>query len=1100
MAADPKIAALADEYAAATPSELGNADRYLTKLAEALGVPAPGFAGTGYEAQYNVRVVHRDGTDSINRIDLFKEGCFVLEAKDEGESKDPETLMRKAFGQVSNYAAFVPGGPPPYLMVLDVGRTLRVWDRWSGSYGGYQAAVRSIDLRTLADRPDDIAFLRDVWERPQARNPNARAAAVTKDIAGKLAELASQLEKRHEQERVARFLIRCVFTMFAEDIGLLEEQPFTRAVQKGFEDPLKFDASVATLWAAMDTGGPFGMETLLRFNGHFFADQEVVSLSRPELGVLLEATRADWKDVEPSIFGTLLTRALDAEERHRLGAEFTPRAYVERLVRPTIEEPVRERWTLVQAEVIQLKERGRPKNREQAVVRIREFLDYLRSIRVLDPACGSGNFLYVALSILKEIELEAIREIESITGQREIAVEEVGPWQFHGIEVKPWAREVAELCLWVGYHQWWRRTHGHIQPPEPVLRDTGNLECRDAVLAWDEIVHRPEKDRPDPTPRIPHPVTGELVPDPTTKLPYYEYVGARQAEWPKADYIVGNPPFLGNRRMREEFGDGYVDALRSSYPEVGDSADYVMYWWYKASESARVGSTVRAGLITTNSITQRFNRAVVAQALKQGGAIIWAIPDHPWSDASDAAAVKVAMTVVARGPAVGRRLRVDSTGAVSDEAVLLIGADLGASGNVADAASIPLKANVGISFRGVIPRGSGFIIAQEEATRLVTLDSGNAKQIRPWVTVADLMSQRRELFVIDFEEMSEQQAASYPMLFDIVRDRVRPDRQGKNELSARTRWWTFWRSRPELRAAVAGLESVALTPYVSKHHPFVLFAAKTLPDDGVVTIASSDLTLLGVLSSALHQKWALSAGSVLEDRPRYNNTTCFDAFPFPDPPAVQREVIAEIAEGLEAHRKAALARDELVTMTGMYNVVEKLRSGEALTPKERKIHELAACGVLRDLHDELDAAVAEAYGWPWPMETEEILERLVAVHDERVAEEKRGIVRWLRPEYQVPRFRGPEQVEIPEEAPPEESEVAAESLAEWPSDAIEQLTALRAIVAERASSVEEAARRFRGARRTDVAKHLETLEVLGVVSRSEGGRYQTHATGTPVVV
>lgn len=421
MPSDPALTELADRWRDASASERANAQLYLSELAAALGVEKPRPAGTGYEFEYPVRVVHRDGTEAVNRVDLFKQGCFLLEAKDEGETTEgsAELLLRKAFGQASSYAAFVPGGHPPYLMVLDVGRTLRVWDRWSGSYGGFQGAVRTIDLTRLAEQPDDAAFLRTVWENPHSLDPNARAAAVTKEIAGKLATLASRLEEEGEdQERVARFLIRCVFTMFAEDVGLLEDQPFSRAVEMGMEDPSRFEKAMRGLWAAMDEGGDFGLIEVMRFNGHFFHDQDVVPLGHDDLAVLLEAARADWSHVEPSIFGTLLTRALDPEERHRLGAEFTPRAYVERLVRPTIEEPVRERWTMVQAEVLQLRERGRKSDLRKAIKRLRGFHDHLRSIRVLDPACGSGNFLYVSLSVLKEIELEVIRELESITGQR----------------------------------------------------------------------------------------------------------------------------------------------------------------------------------------------------------------------------------------------------------------------------------------------------------------------------------------------------------------------------------------------------------------------------------------------------------------------------------------------------------------------------------------------------------------------------------------------------------------------------------------------------------------------------------------------------------
>jgi hypothetical protein len=380
-------------------------------------------------------------------------------------------------------------------------------------------------------------------------------------------------DRGEDAERVARFLIRCVFSMFAEDVKLLPNKAFTRLLDAVMDEPPdRFVEAAEDLWKAMDAGTRFGYDRILRFNGHFIASAEALPLLR-------RAAAADWSAVEPSIFGTLLVRALSAEERHRLGAEYTPRAFIERLVRPTVEEPVRERWTAVQAEVMQLRERGRPADVKAAEARLLEFHAWLRGLRILDPACVSGNFLYVTMHALKRVEVEVFRLLSEVQGgQISTRMDEIDPGQCYGIEVKAWAREIAELTLWIGFHQFWRQQHGDVQPVEPLLRDTGTIECRDAVLAWDEIVHRAEKDRPDPTPRIVHPVTGQLVPDPQAKLPYYEYVGARQAEWPEADFIVGNPPYFGQARQRDAFGDRYVDALRSAYESLSDAVDFVAYW------------------------------------------------------------------------------------------------------------------------------------------------------------------------------------------------------------------------------------------------------------------------------------------------------------------------------------------------------------------------------------------------------------------------------------------------------------------------------------------------------------------------------------------
>lgn len=1093
------LRALADRWAQAKPAERSNAQLYLAELADALGVERPRPSGAGYEFEHPVRVVTRDGTETVKFADLFKDSCFILEAKDEEESASTDILLRRAFGQAVEYAAFVPGGSPPYLLVLDVAKTLIVWDRWHGTYGGFQAGQR-IDLPTLAERPDDIDLLCDIWERPTDRDPRARAAAVTKEIAVHLAELATALESRgHDHETVARFLIRTVFTLFAEDVGLLESRPFQALVELSLESPDEFEEGAGELWRAMDTGGRFGVHRLLKYNGHFFRDRTAVPLTREDLAVLMEAARADWADVEPAIFGTLFTRALDPEERHRLGAEFTPPEFVERLVRVTIEEPVRERWTLIQAEVIQLREKGRKKDLKDAVTRLRDFHAELRDIRVLDPACGSGNFLYMALSALKRIELEVIRETEAITGTPELQIEEVDPGQFHGIEIKMWAREIAELTLWIGHHQWWRQTHGRTQPPEPILKDTGTLECRDAVLAYDEVREDPERARPDPTPRIPSPVTGELVPDPERSLPYVEHVAPQPAEWPQADYIVGNPPYMGNKRMREAFGDGYVDALRAAYPDVPESADYVMYWWHRAAGEIAAGRTRRAGLITTNSITQSFNRSVVSTALENGVGIVWAIPSHPWVDEAGSAAVRVAMTVIELEPSTAVRVEVDEeAGILRQMETDRLNADLSAHADVPRAADESLLANEGMSYRGFSLVGRGFVLEKEEAQRLQKLADDDGELVRPYLNGRDLTQHPRGVYVIDFGMRTHSEVREHAVLYDVVRDRVKPQRDANKRKSRRVNWWRFGEPVPTLREALEGLPRFIATPYVSKHRFFVLLDTAVAPDEKIVCVASDEPFLLGVLSSSIHVQWALAAGSRLGvgNDPTYNNSLCFDPFPFPGANQDQRERIGEVMTRLHDHRAAAVERDESVTMTAMYNVVEKLRTGEDLTETERQLHEVAACGSLRDLHDELDEAVAEAYGWPWPLGDGEILSRLVALHDERKGEEAAGVVQWLRPDYQVPRFGAdlPQQTEIQPTAEPTEDEVTTGL--PFPSSAIDQITAIKDSVAEAPGDVEEVASRFKGARRTLVERHLETLRLLAEVHQTQDDRY--HPTGASV--
>lgn len=303
------LSALAERWSQAKPAERANAQSYLIELCHALGVEPPRPAGTGYEFEFPIRVVARDGAETVNFVDCYKAGHFALEAKDQEPGTSEDRLLQRAFGQVRSYVGHLPDERPPYLLVLDVGRTLLVWDRWAGDYGGFKAG-RRIDLRALAERPDDAALLRDIWTNPSARDPRGRAAAVTRDIAAKLAELAASLEDRgHPQEEVARFLIRVVFTMFAEDVDLLPAETFRDLLA---EVPLaELPEALEDLWRAMDTGRRFGGRRLARFNGQFFREARALPLTREDQALLQLAAHKEWQDMEPSIFGTLLVRALD---------------------------------------------------------------------------------------------------------------------------------------------------------------------------------------------------------------------------------------------------------------------------------------------------------------------------------------------------------------------------------------------------------------------------------------------------------------------------------------------------------------------------------------------------------------------------------------------------------------------------------------------------------------------------------------------------------------------------------------------------------------------------------------------------------------------
>ncbi len=1159
-----------NRWTASAASERANKDIFLAELCDVLDVPRPAPA-TGdperdtYVFERDARLVHEGSTVSVGRIDLYKDGCFILEAK-QGSEKGSRKLgtakrgtpawniaMKDAFGQALGYARSF-DRPPPFVVACDIGYCFDLYAVFDGTinYTPFPNALSSRLFLPEIERHADT--LRGVFLEPLALDPARKATKVTREVAAHLAELAKVLEAdRHPPAAIASFLMRCLFTMFAEDVGLLPERTFTDSIEKFWlPSPASFPAGATALWRAMNEGGPILTGAKLpQFNGGLFAQPDVLPLSKAQLQVLLDAAKCSWSDVEPAIFGTLLERALDPEERHALGAHFTPKAYVERLVRPTIEEPIRADWMLVQAEVRHLVEVD---DITKARKIVREFHRKLCSIKVLDPACGSGNFLYVTLDLFKRLEAEVLALLGDL-GEAQTILEmqtvSVNPSQFLGIEVKRWAKEIAELVLWIGYLQWhfrsYRKGDKTATVPEPILQDYRNIECRDAVLAWDgepELVrddHGKPVSRWDGKSTKKHPVTGEDVPDETKTIPVYRYRNPRKAEWPKTDFIVGNPPFLGNKRMRDALGDGYVEALRGAHDDVPETVDYVMYWWHDAAELTRAGEARRFGLITTNSITQTFSRKVLQRHMEAENplSLVFAIPDHPWVDSESGAAVRIAMTVAEAGVTEGMLATLADERDGDDDVPVVtlssrrgrIHANLAAGADVARATKRQLLGNAGLSFMGVTLIGDGFILVGSEKDQFAAEHPNERSVLRPFVNGRDLMAQARKAWAVDFFGMDEAAArASFPACYARLAERVLPVRQQNPRRAYRDAWWVFGEPRPAMRLALAGIERYVATCRTARHRTFTFLPTTTLPESKVAAIAVDDAFFLGILSSRAHVTWAVKAGAFLGvgNDPNYNHSDCFEPFPFPACSDELKQRIRDLGEELDAHRKQRQAEHPDLTITGMYNVLEKLLSGESLTAKEKVIHEKGLVSVLKKIHDDLDAAVFDAYGWPHDLTDEQILERLVALNAKRAEEEKRGVIRWLRPEYQTKVVKtavpaatvDDEQEELgvgPETEPVEDTpkkkgggrsaaaqkawttrsaggrarlaatEPKSKDKPRWPESLPDQIAAVRDLVLGTTTgwTPEAVARSFKFARATSVEPVLEGLAAVGLLVRYE---------------
>lgn len=1219
-----------------TASELSTSQSFVIQLCELLGVAPPHpTPEQDYMFERPITFTHGDGSTSAGRVDCYRRGHFVWESKKlkaglqaqqtgGATTKAFDDALLRARQQAEDYARALPAseGRPPFVVVVDVGHVIELYAEFTRSGATYtpfpDPRSHRIRLDQLAD-PAIRARLTALWTDPLSLDPSRVSAKVTRAVAAELAELAKSLEAAgHAPQAVAAFLTRCLFSMFAEDVGLLpkagteEQGSFVHLLRQYREQPATLVQMLKVFWKSMDEGGFNAAiaQDVLRFNGKLFkgagADGYVLPLSTAQIDGLLRAARANWQEVEPAIFGTLLERALDPTERHALGAHYTPRAYVERLVLPTVVEPLRADWAHAQAAAVLLAREAdeltaakdakkREAKLEEARAEVRRFHHQLCTTRVLDPACGSGNFLYVTLEHLKRLEGEVLNQLEQL-GERQdklgLEGETVTLQQLRGIELNGRAAALAELVLWIGWLQWHVRTRGLASVAEPVVHDYRNIEHRDAVLAYDTAEPALDADghaitRWDGVTFKQHPVTGEDVPDETAQVPQWKYVNPRPADWPPADFIVGNPPFIGASAMRAALGDGYAQALRSTWADVPESADFVMYWWHKAALTVRAGAARRFGFITTNSVRQTFNRRVVQAALDgeaasaaaghAGGLMLpnaqksapgtarsglpalsldYAIPDHPWVDGANGAAVRIAMTVASLDQQEGRLLTVQSErdGHDGEVAVELterrgvLHGDLRVGANVA--AARPMLANAGLSSPGVKLHGAGFIVTRAEAAAL-GLGSlpGLERHIREYRNGRDLNATSRDVLVIDlFGLAADQVRERFPAVYQWVLERVKPERDAKGDskdgAGYAAQWWLFGKPRQEMRRQLNGLSRYIATVETSKHRTFRFLDATVLPDNMLIAIASDDAQWLGVLSSQVHVEWALAAGGRLGvgNDPRYNKSRCFEPFPFPHDdtgltPALA-ERIRQLAEQLDAHRKARQAAHEAVTLTGLYNVLDKLRRGEALNAKDKQLHEQGLVSVLQSLHDELDAAVLAAYGWsdlgpvPWSDDTaraawtESLLERLVALNARRAAEEAAGTVRWLRPDFQDPARRaaataapatqpvqtGLDGVETPAaaearadaaqalaaDAGSEASQdgsakaaLAAPAAQPWPPTLPEQMRAVAQLLAASPAPLPltaiEAAFKGKGPWKKGLPRILETLEALGRAQLDGGG-------------
>lgn len=1130
-------------------AERANYQMFLSEFCDAIAVPRPDPAGAerannDYVFERAVRRRASDEMASSKRIDLYKKGCFILEAKQSrlpgGKNAlpgqltmlpdEPETLgrrsivrgwdvmMQHARRQAEDYVFLLDADhpAPPFIITCDVGHAFEIFADFTGTGRAYGQFPDRKGFRIYMEdlrREEVRALLARIWTDPTSLDPARESARVTREIAKRLAEVSKALEAKHPPEEVAHFLMRCIFTMFAEDVDLLPKGKFTELLSDCVASPSAFLPMIEELWAKMDEPAQdkrfFSAfkERLRHFNGNLFKDARAFPLGREEIGELLEAAKAKWTDVDPAIFGTLLEQALEPGERRKLGAHYTPRAYVQRLVEVTVMEPLRADWQKALTKAEDAKESG---DEDKAVAIVRGYHHQLCTTRVLDPACGTGNFLYVALELMKKLEGEVLETLARLGVSESLGLERetVDPHQFLGLELNPRAAAIAELVVWIGYlQQHYRTRDGH--PSEPILKafrniNFGRREGYDAVLTWDGY----------PVPTIVE-QDGKRV---------ETYPNARRPDWPEAEFIVGNPPFMGGKDLRSRLGGGYVETLWRVHKHMNESADFVMYWWDRAAELlTRKGAKLRRfGMVTTNSITQVFQRRVMERHLgaKNPISLVFAIPDHPWTKATkDSAAVRIAMTVAEAGTREGVLWEVArEDGLDTDEPELdfdssegRINSDLTVGLDLTRATT--LIASEGLCSRGVQLMGSGFIISRTEATHLgLGRREGLESYVRLYRNGRDLTDRSRDKLVIDLFGLSAEHVRQvFPEMYQHLTEKVRYDlgpggqprtdktgrklgREWNNRKSYREKWWIFGEPRGDLRPALEGLTRYIATVETTKHRVFQFLDVSILPDNMIVVIADADAATIAVLSSRVHTQWSLFSGATLEDRPRYSKSRCFDPFPFPDLSDVQRQQLREAGEELDALRKRVLADHPDLTLTGLYNVLEKLKGGIVLTDKDEDVKQRGLVLILKELHETIDGLTMDAYGWPRDVSDQQVLERLVALNADRTREEAEGHVRWLRPEYQAPRFTKGVKARTGELDLADTVVSIDRGKPASPKDRQEQPLAVAAMLAasRRSMDATSIARSFRnGGRRIEprVAQVLLTLARYGHISALPDGRF-----------
>ncbi|TNH25095.1 class I SAM-dependent DNA methyltransferase [Micromonospora orduensis] len=837
-----------------------------------------------------------DAHSSTGIMDLHLPGLLIVEMKAPKETTRLDQHRKQALDYWHNSADVSVGRPAPQFVVLCSFHRFEIWE--PGQYPN--APLMAFDLTELPDRYESLMVL--AGDEPVFHHSNRE---LTKAAAISVARIYQDLLDREAAppESIQRFILQMVWLFFAEDYGMVEGRPTEQTLQflTKHGDTWSSYLMLGGLFTSLNDPNDHGRQGVLKgtqyVNGDLFNQPALVHLTTDEARELLRIAEYNWKQVDPTIFGSLIEGFLSSD-RGVLGAHYTHEIDILKIVRPTIVKPWRARIDAVTTP-------------DEGIV----LLEELSRFRVLDPACGCGNFLYVAYRELRHLEYTLKARITELAKSSGLPVPTGLPYfplaNMQGIDIVPMATAVARVTLWMGHRQMIEK-YGAAEPPLPLV-SLGSIRTQDAL----------------------------------------------RAAWPETDCIVGNPPFLGSQYMREAHGDDYLKWLSNTFG-VGIK-DFCVYWFRRAHQHLKPGQ--RAGLVGTNSISQnRARSASLEYVTANGGVITEAVSSQTWPGE---AKVHVSLVNWVKSPS-----EPPTEFILDNEPVSGITAELKVPG-FSTAEALPLLANKGRCFQGPIPVGDGFIITEQEASRLLAAKEATYRDVvRPYLVgddIADEPTQRPRRWVIDFAQRPLEAAMKYPAALQIVRERVKPLRDGNSRKSRREKWWLFGEQAVGMRAALAGLPRYIAAGRVGKRLLLTWCDPWTCPSDLVYVFAFDDDYSMGMLSSSAHSAWAWSQSSTFKRDIRYTPTSAFLPFPWPYPVTdEQRERVAEASRRMIARRQEICAEQQF-GLTRLYNLADE-----------------GAYTDLSKLHRELDEAVAACYGWPKAMaqDKDEIAQRLLSLNAE----------------------------------------------------------------------------------------------------------------------